>query len=139
MCIRDSPSKGTPEQAYKRLSEMPVIGSAFQPNDAGAIISSVYDKMLEAKKVENTVNDLLAKGQRAEAMQMVQERSNDMMVASMADYYTTGIRDLTSYENAVRASNASPEEKRKRLDEIKQMKIRFANTAREATDRTTRQ
>jgi len=133
------PSKGTPEQAYKRLSEMPVIGSAFQPNDAGAIISSVYDKMLEAKKVENTVNDLLAKGQRAEAMQMVQERSNDMMVASMADYYTTGIRDLTSYENAVRASNASPEEKRKRLDEIKQMKIRFANTAREATDRTTRQ
>ena len=44
------PGEG-PEKAVKRLSEYPVIGGAFQPNDAGAIINSVYERMNNAQKV----------------------------------------------------------------------------------------
>jgi hypothetical protein len=127
---------GTPEKAYKRLSEMPLVGGAFQPNDAGAIITSVYDRMLEVQKVQNTVDDMLLKGQRSEAMALLQKRGNEYMASEMADYYTSTVRELTQYETAIRASNLSSIEKRQQLDNIRQAKIRFASGMRDVADRT---
>jgi len=127
---------GTPEKAYKRLSEMPLVGGAFQPNDAGAIITNMYDRMLEVQKVQNTVDDMLLKGQRAEAMALLQKRGNEYMASEMADYYTSTIRELTQYETAIRASNLSPTEKRQQLDKVRQTKIKFASGMREVADRT---
>jgi hypothetical protein len=133
------PKGEAPEKAFTRLSETPVVGGLFQPNDAGGIITSVYDKLADLKKLETTVDDLITKGEKAEAMRLVQTRSNDYMMASMSDYYTSTMRDLTAYENAIRATNLSGEDKRSKLDEVRQMKIRFANTMRENLDKTTRQ
>jgi hypothetical protein len=127
---------GTPEKAYKRLSEMPLVGGAFQPNDAGAIITSVYDRMLEVQKVQNTVDDMLLKGQRSEAMALLQKRGNEYMASEMADYYTSTVRELTQYETAIRASNLSSIEKRQQLDNIRQAKIKFASGMRDVADRT---
>jgi hypothetical protein len=125
-----------PEAAVKRLSDMPVIGSAFQPNDAGAIISRVYDRMLEFKKVEKSVDDLMNRGYKAEAMDLLNKRGTEYAMSEVADYYTSTIRDLTAYENAIRASNISPEEKRAQLTKIRQMKSQFATSVEKATDRT---
>jgi hypothetical protein len=129
-------AKDSPEKAYKRLSEMPVIGGAFQPNDAGAIITNMYDRMLEVQKVQNTVDDMLLKGQRSEAMALLQKRGNEYMASEMADYYTSTVRELTQYETAIRASNLSGAEKRQQLDNIRQAKIKFASGMREVADRT---
>ena len=120
----------------KRLSDLPVVGSAFQPNDAGAIISRVYDRMNEFKKVEGSVNDLFNRGYKAEAMELLNKRGNEYAAAEIADYYTTTMRELTQYENAIRASNASPEQKRKQLDDLRKLKSRFAATVEQATDKT---
>ena len=125
-----------PEAAVKRLSNMPVVGSAFQPNDAGAIISRVYDRMNEFKKVENSVESLLNRGYKAEAMELLNTRGNEYAAAEIADYYTTTMRELTQYENAIKASNASPEQKRQQLDEIRKIKTQFATTVEQATDKT---
>ena len=125
-----------PEAAVKRLSDMPVIGSAFQPNDAGAIISRVYDRMLEFKKVEKSVDDLFERGYKAEAMELLNTRGNEYAMSEVADYYTSTIRDLTAYENAIRASNMSPEEKRAQLTKLRQMKTQFATAVEQATDKT---
>jgi hypothetical protein len=125
-----------PEAAVKRLSNMPVVGSAFQPNDAGAVISRVYDRMNEFKKVENSVESLMSRGYKAEAMELLNTRGNEYAAAEIADYYTTTMRELTQYENAIRASNASPEQKRQQLDEIRKLKTRFATTVEQATDKT---
>ena len=125
-----------PEAAVKRLSDMPVVGSAFQPNDAGAIISRVYDRMLEFKKVEKSVDDLMNRGYKAEAMDLLNKRGTEYAMSEVADYYTSTIRDLTAYENAIRASNISPEEKRAQLTKIRQMKSQFAASVEKATDRT---
>ena len=115
---------------------MPLVGGAFQPNDAGAIITNMYDRMLEVQKVQNTVDDMLLKGQRAEAMALLQKRGNEYMASEMADYYTSTIRELTQYETAIRASNLSPTEKRQQLDKVRQTKIKFASGMREVADRT---
>jgi hypothetical protein len=125
-----------PEAAVKRLSNMPVVGSAFQPNDAGAIINRVYDRMNEFKKVENSVESLMNRGYKAEAMELLNTRGNEYAAAEIADYYTTTMRELTQYENAIKASNASPEQKRQQLDELRKLKIRFATTVEQATDKT---
>jgi len=133
------PKGESPEKAYMRLSEMPVIGGAFQPNDAGAIISRVYDRMGEFQKVEASVDDLMARGYKAEAKELLSRRGNEYAASEIADYYASTMRDLTAYENAVRASSMTPEQKRKKLDDIKQTKIKFASMVEKSTDKTIRQ
>ena len=129
--------KGTsPEKAYTRLSDMPVVGGAFQPNDAGGIISNVYDRMDEIKKVKTTVDSYINQGKKAEAVDLLNRTGNDYAASEVANYYTTTMRDLTAFENAVRASNWSPEQKRQKLDQIRDAKIKFATTVREATDKS---
>ena len=125
-----------PEAAVKRLSDMPVIGSAFQPNDAGAISTRVYDRMTEFKQVEKSVDDLMSRGYKADALELLNKRGTEYAMAEVADYYTSTMRELTQYENAIRASNISPEEKRAQLTKIRQMKTQFATSVEKATDRT---
>jgi hypothetical protein len=125
-----------PEAAVKRLSNMPVVGTAFQPNDAGAIITRVYDRMNEFKKVESSVDSLIARGYKADAMELLNKRGNEYAMAEVADYYTSTMRELTQYENAIKASAASPEQKRQQLDELRKLKTRFATTVEQATDKT---
>jgi hypothetical protein len=128
--------QGTPEQAYKRLSEMPIIGGAFQPNDAGGIITDMYEHMLEIQKLSKTVDGYINKGQLADARELVAKRSNEYALSEVAGEYISTIRELTQYENAIRASSVSPEEKRSKLDEVRQMKIRYSTQMRQAVDKT---
>ena len=124
------PSGATPEKAYKRMSETPVIGGLFQSNDAGNIINETYERMNEFKQVKTSVDDLIKKGNKAEAMKLLQERGNEYAGAQLADKYISAMRQLTQYEQAVRASDATPEKKREQLDSIRQMKIRISATVR---------
>lgn len=128
-----------PQAAVKRLSDMPVVGSAFQPNDAGAISNRVYERMNEFKKVERSVENLVNRGYKAEALELLNKRGNEYAMAEVADYYTATMRELTQYENAIKASDATPEEKRRQLDELRKIKTRFSTTVEQATDRTTPQ
>jgi len=128
-----------PQAAVKRLSDMPVVGSAFQPNDAGAISNRVYERMNEFKKVERSVENLVNRGYKAEALELLNKRGNEYAMAEVADYYTSTMRELTQYENAIKASDATPEEKRRQLDELRKIKTRFSTTVEQATDRTTPQ
>ena len=129
------PTGDTPEKAYKRLSDMPVAGGLFQTNDAGGIINSTYDRMNEFKKVKATFDDMLAKGDRAGAKAFIQERGNEYAGAQLADQFSTTMGQLTKYEQAVRASDATPEKKREQLDSIRKLKIQYATTVRQAADK----
>ena len=128
------PRQEGPEGAYKRLSEMPVVGGAFQPNDAGAIINRVYDRMGEYKKVEASVNEAINKGDKARALELVNTRGNEYVAAEVADMYTSTMKDLTQMEQAIRASNMSPETQRKKLDDVRQAKIQFSRMVERSVD-----
>jgi hypothetical protein len=130
---------GSPEKTYKRLSEMPVVGGVFQPNDAGGIITSTYDNMQEFAKIKSSVDDLINRGEKAKAMELIESKSMEYAMGEVTREFTQGMRELTQFEQAVRASDMSPTEKREKLDELRQMKISYARSVREASDRTTRQ
>ena len=126
----------SPEKAFKRLSEMPVIGTAFQPNDAGGIINMAYDRMKEFSEVKSTVDDLLERGEKAKAMELINTKANQYAAGEIAHEFTSTMGELTQYERAIRASSLTPEQKRQQLDEIRKVKIRYAETMRVAVDKT---
>ncbi len=132
------PSKETPERAVMRLSEYPIVGGAFQPNDAGGIINSVYERMNESLQVKNTVTKLMEEGKVQEAQALLTKRGSDYMQSELANTFKTNMNMLAQAERAVAASDMKPDAKRKQLDEIKKMKIALANTTREISDKTIR-
>lgn len=129
------PAGNTPEQATKRLSEMPLVGGAFQPNDAGGIINATYDRFEDAVKTKRTVDGMMESGRMAEAKELLQKTGNEYMAGEMGDYFTTQMKELTQFENAIRAMNITPAEKRERLDKIKALKISLASASRRTVDR----
>jgi hypothetical protein len=132
------PSKETPEQAVKRLSEYPIVGGAFQPNDAGGIINSVYMRMNEIERVKSTVDALLKEGKVQEANALITKRGTDYMQSELANTFKANMNMLTQAERAIAASDMTGEAKRKQLDDIRKMKIGLANTTREISDKTIR-
>jgi hypothetical protein len=130
------PTGETPEQAVKRLSDYPIIGGAFQPNDAGGIINSVYERMNENIKVKQTFDKMVQEGRMSEAKALLQRRGNEFMQAEMAHSFKNDMNKLTQAERAIAASNMSPETKRAQLDKIRKLKIAVAQTVREVSDKT---
>jgi hypothetical protein len=128
------PTGESPEKTTKRLSDMPVIGSSFQPNDAGGIINAVYERMNDVKKVKDTVDSMMAEGRVAEAKELVSKRAEEFAQSGVADYFTSHMQQITKFENAIRASNLTGDEKRAKLTETRQMKIQLAEMVRKATD-----
>ena len=132
------PTGESPEKAVKRLSEYPILGGAFQPNDAGGIINSVYERMNENIKVKQTFDKMVAEGRMSEAKALLQRRGNEYMQAEMAQSFKSDMSMLTQAERAIAASNMSPEAKREQLDKIRKIKTAVARTVREASDKTIR-
>jgi hypothetical protein len=128
------PTGESPEKTTKRLSDMPVIGSSFQPNDAGGISNAVYERMNDVKKVKDTVDHMMSEGRVAEAKELVNKRADEFAQAGVADYFTSNMQQLTKFVNAIRASNMTGDEKREKLAQMQQMKIRLAQMVRQATD-----
>jgi hypothetical protein len=127
---------GTPEQASKRLSDMPVVGGLFQPEDAGGRINALYEHMKEARQVQKTFEDLIKDGRRAEAKEYMQKNINTLAQATMVGNVTQQMNMLNQTETAIKASDMDPAKKREELDKIRQIKIRFAASVREAFDKT---
>jgi len=131
------PKTGGVEQATKRLSETPVIGTLFQPNDAKGIINDVYDRVTEINQIKSTYTDLLAEGKGAEARAFLQQHVNEYAQAAVAGNFRTQMETLTKAETAVKASAYSAEKKREMLDRLRELKIRMATNTSDVFDRTT--
>lgn len=133
------PTPESPERAALRLSETPLVGGLFQPKDAGGILNATYDRMNEAKQVKATFDDLVQKGQQEEARRYLQENLDKYAQAGLATNFTSAMQKLSQAERAIRASSLSPDEKRARLDQIRETKIRIAANVRELASKTTPQ
>jgi hypothetical protein len=124
-------------EATKRLSEMRVVGSLFQPKDANGIINATYDRMKRAAEVKDTYRDMLKNGRTAEAQRYLQENLQDYALSSAEQNFSKYMQEIAKKEQAIRASTRmTADEKRTALDQYKQLKIQFATSVRAAADRT---
>lgn len=124
------PTNGTPEQAAKRLSDTPVIGALFQPEDAGGIAGAVYDRMNEINEVKRTYDKLIKDGRRAEATAFLQQNIETYSKHAIAGNVQAQMSKITQAANAVKASNMSPDDKRERLDRLQELRIKLAASVR---------
>lgn len=121
-----------PEAAVRRMSDMPVIGPFFQPNDAQGIVSSVYDKMNEVKQVKKTFDDMVANGRRSDAQEFLKANMDKLVQAEVAGNFMTVMGELTKAEVAIKNSTQhTPQEKREILDRIRAARIQMAKSVRE--------
>lgn len=132
------PDEG-PQKAVKRLSDMPVVGSAFQPNDAGWIANNTFELLKEGRQIQKTFNDYIERGEVAKAKELVQDKAIAFAQAELDGYLRKELGNIKAAETAIQASNLSPEDKRARLDEMRQMRIKVASLVRDAYDKTARQ
>jgi hypothetical protein len=113
------PKMAGPEAA-KHLSQMSLVGSTFQPKDAGAITEDAYQMMTEANQVKATVQDLLKKGKVAEAQMYLNKNAEEYAKASISTQFTSAMKQVTDAMTAVKASTTmTPEQKLAKLDELK--------------------
>ena len=128
-----------PEAATKRLSDMPVIGTLFQPKDAGGIIDATYERMKQVNQVKETYEGLIEKGRTADAQKYIATRMDEMALASVAGSFREYMGQITEFERGIKASSMTPEQKREKLDQARQMKIRLAESVRSIAGKTTPQ
>jgi hypothetical protein len=135
-----TPAPEGSEKALKRLSELPVVGTVFQPMDAGGIIDATYARANEIRQAQDTYEDMINTGRTADAQAYLERKADELALASVAGDFRKRMGDVTKAERAVRdAPSLSGREKRERLNELRQVKIQIASAARAIFDRKTPQ
>jgi hypothetical protein len=115
-----------PEGAYRKLSETPLLGTLFQPNDAGGIINMAYERVKEAQEVQATFKRL-AERDPAKAERYAEENVEKLAMASAAGRFRQIMGRITQTENAIKNSpDMSREEKTQALKELRQVKIELS-------------
>lgn len=128
------------QPAEKRLSDLPVIGTAFQPTDASGIIDATYETMKRVNQKQDTYKRMLEEGRTEEAREYLDKNIGEIQQASLMGRFKQRMGEITTYENKVKRSpDMTPQQKRKMLDDLRQAKIELATAVREAAGRTTRQ
>jgi len=120
------PATKGPEAPTKRLSEMPLVGSMFQPNNARGQLDAFFDNAEHYKQIKNTFDALVEKGQTKEAEALVDKYGREIVLSSVSEKFKDRIADFSKMERLVRASSLTPNEKRLRIDEIRYAKDDFA-------------
>lgn len=131
-------AKPNPNATEKNMSELPIIGGAFQKNDAGAIANDMYKHMQRAEQVKATFDDLVAKGKKAEAQALLQDPENkiDFALQPIAQKYVADMAKFRKMQNDVKASpNMTPAQKRDKLQEIQKAMTEYSKAAREGVDK----
>lgn len=125
-----------PAPATKRPSDLPLVGTLFQPKDASGIIDLVYERMNKVRQVQDTYKRMLDENKPEQAQRYAAEKADELALASVAGAFRQQMGEITKFEREVRASNLTPDRKREELDRARQAKIRLAQTVQGLSGRT---
>ncbi len=134
-----APFAGTgegPAPATKRPSDLPLVGTLFQPKDASGIIDLVYERMNKVRQVQETYKRMLADNKPEQAKRYAEEKADELSLASVAGAFREQMGQITEFERQVRASTLTPDRKRAELDRARQAKIRLAQAVQGLSGRT---
>lgn len=125
------------QKASLTAAQQPFIGGLFQPEEGRWLIDRAYDRMEEVVQAQKTFNDLVSRGQGAEARAFAQKFSAQLALANDAGSLKKEMGDLYSMERAVRSNpNLTAEQKDLRIAQIKKLENRLAEQFVSAVDRT---
>ena len=126
----------------KRVSDLPLVGGLFQPNDAGRVIDDAYETVKEVQGKQRSYKKLIEEGQIEEARQYLKDNALDIGLASYAGSFRQQMGNITKVERAIKAApeaQMSPDKKREELDKLRQLKIRLSQNLTDVRERIERQ
>jgi len=126
LALRPLNTEDMPELPEKTLSELPLLGPLFQPRDGRAAIDAAYAEIESWQQAHNTFQSLLASGRRADAAKFAQDFSRDIALNSVGGAFKQQMGELAKVRRAIAAGPGTPEDKRRRLDALKQIELRLA-------------
>ena len=110
-----------------KVSKTPFIGGLFQPVQGRGTLDEAYDRMTEIRQVKGTFNDLVSKGNRAEAMAFAQEYSDKLAAASLSGSMQKRLGELAALERQIKAApNLTTEQKDAQLERLDKAKTAMA-------------
>lgn len=130
----------TPEKEVAKpstkVSQMPVIGSLFQPIEGRGPVDEAYARMEEIKQAKGTFTRLVEQGKQAEARAFAQQYSTELAMASTSGAVYKRLGELSKQERAIKASaNMDTAQKDEAIKRIEQAKIKLARMLNQASDR----
>lgn len=127
------------ERAERKLSELPVVGSLFQPTDGRGLIDEAYKTSQDFDRKARTYKALVEQGRRAEAQAFAQRYIGEIAAASEAGRFRQQMGEFAKYRRFIQASpSLSAQEKREQLDALRKIEIAYAQQL-QALGKTTRQ
>lgn len=117
----------------RKLSEMPFIGGAFQPNEGRGYINSAYDTAERIQQARGTYKKLIEEGKPAEAMAYARENAKLLSMASFAGSFKQRMGELAAAQRRIEAmpeSEMSSTRKRELLEQIRTAQITLSKQLR---------
>jgi hypothetical protein len=109
---------GDVEPVPKNLSEMSLIGSAFQKKYGGADSDVMYKLADEALQAKRDFDAMKREGRIADAKEYVESHRTELRAAPLALQYQKLMGNLRTMEERIKGSNMPGDEKRARIDDI---------------------
>jgi hypothetical protein len=126
------------QKASLSAAQQPFIGGLFQKEEGRWLVDRAYDRMDEVVQAQKTFEDLIARGQGAEARAFAQKFSNKLALADDAGSLRKEMGELYSMERAIRVNpNLTTEQKDLRIEQLKKLQNKLAEQFVSAVDRTT--
>jgi hypothetical protein len=128
------------QKASLSAAQQPFIGGLFQKEEGRWLVDRAYDRMDEVVQAQKTFEDLIARGQGAEARAFAQKFSNKLALADDAGSLRKEMGELYSMERAIRVNpKLTTEQKDLRIEQLKKLQNKLAEQFVSAVDRTTPQ
>lgn len=115
------------EKPTARASELPVIGSLFQPKDATGLINRAYKDMEAINRAGQTYKKLDEEGRTKEADDYADRFADELSLAPLAGEFKQKMGQLAKEEREIKADpNLSGPEKRRQLEEVRKERIELS-------------
>lgn len=122
------------EKPSIKLTEFPVVGTMFQPVDAGGLVNAAYKVVEDAQKASATYKDLLVRNPK-EAQAYLQANLARVSLASAAGQFRQQMGEFAAAKRQINASNMPADKKREQLDAIRKMEIAYAKQFTSVSER----
>jgi hypothetical protein len=130
--LRPLVSPNATDKPARALSEMPAIGSLFQPATGRGIVDAAFKDVEEFRKAAGTYQSLLKSGNRADAAAFADKYAREIALNSTGGAFRQQMGELAALRRQIEmAPGMSSEQKQAQIKRVKEMQIQLATMIRQ--------
>jgi hypothetical protein len=130
--LRPLVSPDAADKPTKALSELPGIGTLFQPADGRGVIDAAFKDIAEFQKAAETYQDILKSGNRAEAAAFADKYARDIALNSTGGSFRQKMGELAALKRQIASMpGMSGDEKQTQINSVRKLEIQLATMIRQ--------